>query len=145
MFERVTQYPVLGIRDAAYLRWRYADNPLYDTHAILVRDQGHLIGYALFTLADDMLNVKDVFWSGDDGLVETLVWSLLVQARKRNACSVSFAGLEGHPIFDTLTKFGFSMRSGSSQMFAYAPDASDAARFVFDRKNWLLAVGDRDV
>ena len=43
------------LRDAAYLNWRYVDNPRFDYHIFAVRAEGRLKGYAIFRKADHPL------------------------------------------------------------------------------------------
>jgi hypothetical protein len=146
LFERAAAVRrVVGVRDARYLRWRYTDNPLYRTHAVLAEDAGQLRGYALFSVEDDVLQVRDVLAAPNGSTERDLVARLIDHGRRQRLSSVSAVVLEGHPIVDTLNSFGFSRRTDSSQMFGYAREADSLRDILFDPGSWLVSVGDRDV
>jgi len=136
---------VVGVRDARYLRWRYAENPLYRTRAVLAEEAGRLQGYALFTIDRGVADVKDVLVAGNGPTERDLVARLIEHARGLGLTSVSAVVLEGHPIVDTLNSFGFSRRPDGSQMFGYARHEDPLRDVVSNPDSWLVSVGDRDV
>jgi GNAT superfamily N-acetyltransferase len=135
----------VGRRDATYLNWRYADNPLYRTHALLAESAGRLAGYLLFTVDDATAVVKDCFTADWAGVAGDLLAALVAHARRIGLTSVSTILLAGHPAEDALRLFGFRRREDTSQMYGYAPAGSPLAESVCNPAAWLLAVGDRDV
>jgi len=136
---------VVGVRDARYLHWRYAENPLYRTHAALAEENGQLRGYAVFSVEDDVLQVRDILAAPNGPTERDLVARLIEHGRRRRLTSISVVVLEGHPIVDTLNTFGFSRRIDSSQMFGYARETDCLRDVIFDPGAWLVSVGDRDV
>jgi len=136
---------VVGVRDARYLRWRYGENPLCPTQAVLAEEGGRLLGYALFTIEGDVAHLKDVLVADNGPAERDLVARLIEHARRLRLTSVSAVVLEGHPIVDTLNSFGFSRRPDGSQMFGYARREDPLRDVVSDPASWLLSVGDRDV
>jgi hypothetical protein len=143
--EAATVRRVIGARDAAYLNWRYADNPLYTTDAVLVENQGRLIGYALFTVDDDTVHLKDLFPVTDAGVVRDLLARLIRACRDRRMSSISTVMLEGHPAQRWLEEFGFARRAEGSFMFGYAPEDSDLRDVLLNPASWFATAGDRDV
>jgi len=135
---------VVGIRDARYLDWRWARNPLHPTHAVLAEDNGRLAGYALFTTDKSVVHVKDVFAASDEARAD-LAAELVRHARQLRADSVSAVVLQGHPAGETLQQFGFARREDTSQMFGYAAEGSSLSNVVLAQNSWLFSVGDRDV
>ncbi len=136
---------VIGVRDARYLRWRYTDNPLYRTHAVLAKSEGKLRGYALFTVKDRVAHVKDVLVAGNGNTQRDLVARLIKHARRLRLTSVSAVVLQGHPLVDTLNSFGFAQREDRSQMFGYTRPTDPLRDVVLSPDAWLVSMGDRDV
>ncbi|MGE0374272.1 MAG: GNAT family N-acetyltransferase [Planctomycetaceae bacterium] len=146
LFERyAAAAAVLGIRDAGYLNWRYTENPMYATHAVLAEDEGRLCGYLLFMRTDDQLLVKDVFPPCDPGVLRDLVSAVIREGFRQEMQSVSVTLLEGSPVLSVFEEFGFSLRPDRSRMFAYAPTECPFREDVLQAKSWFLTVGDRDV
>lgn len=136
---------VIGVRDARYLNWRYADNPLYRTHAIEAREGGRLRGYLLFIVQGDAASIKDVFPPNDETVARDLIAAMIREGRRLGLKSVSITTLEGNPFDARFAEFGFRRRLESSQMFAYARADSPWRDVVLDNDSWFLTVGDRDV
>lgn len=145
LFEQACHgHRLIGVRDAKYLDWRYHQNPLYDTHAVLAEIDGRLLGYALFVTEGTVVHVKDIF-AGDRAVELDLVARLIKHVREEGFHSISAGVLEGHPVVDTLLRFGFHQRPDNSHMVAYAPQQSPLADFIYSRNTWLISVGDRDL
>jgi hypothetical protein len=136
---------VIGVRDARYLTWRYACNPLYRTSAVVSEDNGRLLGYALFKVTDGVVSILDVFASPILPVERDLVNRLINHALELHLTSVTMVMLEGHPMEQVLADFGFMRRPDSSQMFGYAPQHSAWKNTVLARESWYASVGDRDV
>jgi len=136
---------VMGIRDSRYLNWRYAENPLYETHAITAAKGGKLCGYLLFVIQEGVMHIKDIFPPTDPRAAGDLVARTLDLARQRDLKSVSFSVLDGSWLLPTLKQFGFSKREDSSQMFGYARVDDPNHATILSSKCWFLTVGDRDV
>ena len=143
--ENATCARVVGVRDARYLNWRYAANPLYKTHAVEAWDDGRLRGYLLFIIQDRTAQIKDVFPPQDQAVVGDLVAAAIRQARKRGLQSASFTALDGNPLLAQLQRLGFRRRPDGSMMYAYAPEGSPLREVILEQRNWFLTVGDRDV
>lgn len=136
---------ILGVRDARYLNWRYADNPLYETSAILAEEGDQLRGYLLFTEKNGHMMVKDVFPPSSPAVLDDLICRVVQEGYRRLVGTVSVTALEGNPALPAFEKFGFSQRPDGSRMFAYAPAASRLAEFIAHAPSWYLTVGDRDI
>lgn len=140
-----SELSVVGVRDAAYLNWRYADNPLHETDALLANEDGELRGYLLFFVQDGVVHVKDAFPPHDMNVMQDLVVSLIRYGQKIGAASVSFALLESSSLLPILASHGFRQREDCSEMYVYAPEQYAGRNFVVDKDRWALTVGDRDV
>lgn len=136
---------IIGVRDGRYLRWRYAENPLYKTQAMLAFEAGRLAGYLLFTTEGETVHLKDLFAPTSGPIAADLVAGCITHARRARFTSLSAVLLEGHPAEVELARFGFRRRSETSQMFGYARERDPVRELVMARDQWLAAVGDRDV
>lgn len=139
------QNGVVGIRDSQYLNWRYRDNPLDSPQVILAEKSGHLAGYLVFVVQDEVGYLKDLFPMNDPQVARDLLSKATRIGRKLGLSSLSFTLLNSNPLLPALADFGFRERSGSSQMFGYAPPESSLASVVLDAASWWITVGDRDV
>lgn len=143
--ERGGELPVVGVRDARYLQWRYGEHPLYRTQAVLAVRDGKLHGFALFTQHDRVAILKDIFPPDDPQLVRDLVVGLVRRLRRTGAETLSFWALEGNPALPALIELGFLRRPEISRMFAYAPAASPLSESLLDHRGWHITHGDRDI
>ena len=67
------------VRDARYLHWRFVESPTDDYRFIAARRRGRLTGYLVFTIAGELLLVKD--WLGADArAVRTLFGAAIDEA-----------------------------------------------------------------
>lgn len=88
---------LLGVRDLAFVRWRFDESPLEDTRYMLLRERGsgQLLAWFATDSTDSTLHVRD-YWSTDSGVAlgARYVDALLGAARARGfgSISVSSAG-----------------------------------------------------
>jgi hypothetical protein len=135
----------VGVRDARYLRWRYAENPLEVPQVIVAEDGGQLCGYLVMCIDQNQGTIKDLFPMDRPDVARDLLALAVQQGRKQGLNSLSFTLLKSNPLISSLTQFGFRQRSGLSQMFGYAPESSELRTKILDADGWWLTVGDRDV
>lgn len=141
-----TEHPgIIGIRDATYLRWRYAANPLYQTHLLAAEDAGRLAGYALYVVEGDEVHIKDLFPMQQPSVVGALLHELSLRGYQHGWRSLSITLLESNPLCQVLTRVGFRLRAERSTMFGYCPSQHPWSPLVYDQHAWWLSVGDRDV
>lgn len=139
------QYKVSGVRSAEYLNWKYLENPLYEAQTHLIRMNGELIGYIIYSVDNEVAQVREVCYLDRDNADKYLLASFLSDLRGQAICSASFVLLDSNPFIDTLKYFGFKFRPDvSSSVIVYAPSSSKLAEIVLDGKNWFMTVGDRD-
>jgi len=143
--EAAPRQGIIGIRDATYLNWRYARNPLYCPHVLIAEKNSRLRGYLVFVIDEGMAHVKDIFPPGDRHTARDLIAALLKAARREHVQSVSVIALESHPLLAVFEEFGFQMRSEGSSMYAYARPNDPWGAQVGEKGDWSLTVGDRDV
>jgi hypothetical protein len=137
--------PIVGVRDARYLNWRYADNPLHESHAILAENQSRLEGFAIFMVKDRVAHLCDLCAGDSSGTQADLIAGLIDHCRTEGLQSISAVLLEGHTSIGLLEQFGFRRRSETTEMYGYAPEGSALAERLYDPRQWHVGVGDRDV
>lgn len=146
LFERhVHRRRVLGVRDAAYLTWRYGQNPQYATDSLLVEHGERLAGYLLFMEAEGRGMIKDVFPADAPDLVASLLQAAVRTGWSLGWRSLSIGLLEQSPLLPVLHACGFRLRSDRTQMFAFAPANAGWRDAVYSPACWFLNSGDRDV
>jgi hypothetical protein len=143
--DSVPGHAIVGVRDARYLTWRYADNPLHDTHALLAEADGRLQGFLLFMVEDGVAQVKDLFPPTRPAELGDLVAALVRHGRRTGLTGLSIGALEGSSLVGVLSRLGFRLRSETSPMFAYAPPDKPWTRLLTEKDNWFMTNGDRDV
>ncbi len=137
--------PVVGLRDKAYLKWRFGDSPGSQIFTLLLFGDGDLLGYAFCSWQDRTIHVHDFFSLLDDAVLNGLVAHLTEVAYSLKAQAVSVTILESHPVIHALERNGFLLRQERSKMMVHtSPDAKWRAPLM-DKHNWLITVGDRDV
>lgn len=136
---------VVGVRDARYLNWRYAENPLYRTLRIEAAQQGRLAGYLLYVMDGDSVQIKDVFPMHHPEVVGALAAALLRQGYSEGWRSIGFVALESNPLLPALQGVGFRRQRETSEMFTYCRGDRAWAGAIGDKGGWWLTVGDRDV
>ena len=77
----------IGVRDAAFLRWRFADHPSRSYRALTIRERrsGRLLGYFVCETVDDSLVVKDWLWAGTGRGLSRALLRLAVSGGKEGA------------------------------------------------------------
>lgn len=136
---------IVGVRDAAYLNWRYFELPGESIRVLAATSLGTLRGYAVMRYRVDAAEILDLFPYSDARVVTALLASCLSAAQKEHMRSVSASLLEENPVIPLLRRMGFRMRADHSRMFAYAAAGSPWASSARLRRAWYIWDGDRDI
>jgi hypothetical protein len=141
--------PVMGVRTAEFLRWRYTDCPLqkYETLALTegTGGSGRVLGYITWYPGDDgQFRVADWVSDGSEGATEDLLAGMIRRARRDGAASVSceLFGVEALP--GILERFGFVERECAATL-AVAAKPELAEGFVEKCRGWYFLRGDENV
>jgi hypothetical protein len=131
-------------RSAAYLNWRFCDNP-YSTFQMLTARRGsRLVGYAVLRRDGEHTTIVDLFGASAPAVARSLVAGILARERARDAATVSIHMVSTHPLYPVMRRLGFLPReSAPIVLFAPGPHggvAMDAA----GAQPWSLVEGDRD-
>jgi hypothetical protein len=135
---------IVGVRDRAYLLWRYARQPGWHGGVLRsMRDQ-RPTGYLIFTEETGLLQISDIV-AADDSAVVALITHAARIAGQRRRLSVSYAALEQGLWRSALTATGFRLREDKNAVYAYVPDRHVPSIDARDPMHWHLTAGDRDI
>jgi hypothetical protein len=129
-------------RSAAYLNWRYVNNPLERHEIVAARRRGRLVGYAVWTQAEHDAAIVDLFGAKDWKMLRFLVAQIAALAEDRGAETLSVSVSEAHPLRSLFSEMGFRVRDSFPVIIIAAQ--------TFERKidpmltGWYLMQGDRD-
>lgn len=134
-------YGICLKRSAAYLNWRYRDNPTAAFEIVTARRQGRLVGYAVFTRDGAGATLVDLFGSQERRILAVLVRAASAVARQRGGASLSVSLPDSHPWVGLFRRLGFARREATPFMLSAATGSSvDTA---IDSELFLMS-GDRD-
>lgn len=128
-------------RSAAYLNWRYLDNPTASHEVVIARRQGRLMGYAVFTCDGTGATLVDLFGSQERRVLAGLVRAASAVARHRGGASLSVSLPDSHPWVGLFRRLGFARREASPFVLRTTPGSR--VDTVID-SGLLLMSGDRD-
>ncbi len=128
-------------RSAAYLNWRYRENPTASFETVTARRQGRLAGYAVFTRDGAGATLVDLFGSQDHRVLSALVRAVSGVVRRSGGASLNVLLLDSHPWVALFRRLGFVRRETSPFVLSAASGspvdtASDSGLFLMS--------GDRD-
>jgi hypothetical protein len=136
------QYGACVQRSAAYLNWRYLNNPLIQYEILTARTRDMLIAYTVFTQIGEDGLIVDLFGLDDPTILRCIVNHVTVTLWRRGVSAINVALLESHPWVKALKSLGFRERE-SLPIVIYGPDSAiqlDTATQL----QWFLMQGDRD-
>jgi hypothetical protein len=136
---------VAGVRDAAYLNWRYRRNPVWRHEILAARRAGSLAGYAVLRpTAPSIVALLDLC-AEDAAVARALLASAADWAAKTDAAVLHVEALAEGPAARLVQTLGFVRREAQPGPMVCRPSASPLAATLDAAANWLLLGGDRDV
>ena len=140
-----TAYPIVGRRDAAWLRWRCLASPdALGRIAALLEADGTLRGYAIVRVVGEVAHVRDVF--GMPEHLDPLLALLSATLRDAGVASVSLRYLGSPSVVQLLRAHGFRRRDASRHVFVTPGEAltGSARERAADPESWHLTDYDED-
>jgi len=136
------EYGICLERSAAYLNWRYVDNPLARHEIVSAQRDGHLVGYIVWTQTAEDGAIVDLFGQKDRNMMRRLIAQIISLARERGVQTLSVSMNEGHPWLSLFSEMGFRRR----ESFPVVVIPSKSFKEEIDSKltGWYLMHGDRD-
>jgi hypothetical protein len=139
------QAPIVGERNAAFLRWRYAECPIrkYVTLALETANREQLLGYAVCYVVDDQVLITDLLTDGSDAAIDDLLTGVLSWSRRNGASSTAFHSMSS--IMDSrLQRLRFVERPQENAQPVIARTTVDGGLSEEQLRNWYLTTGDED-
>ena len=149
-------YPIMTVRDAAYLNWRYMDAPQMDYEAFCLErpGSGQILGYMVlgsYKIDYRRGQIYDIVTSKGDGMdgVFALLRHGLDHFRRKGAATVECWMLPHCHVYPALRRLGFLRREQEGRNVILETIRGDAPTplegLLIDRKNWFLSKGDSDI
>ena len=137
--------PVVGVRDAAYLNWRYLRNPVWKHEILCARADGRLVGYAVLRRTNtDTVSLVDL--QGEHTRVCRMLLSAAARwAAAQDAAALHVEVLAGSEAARMIKALGFIRRESDDGPVAFWPPDCPLAAELEAAQNWWLIGGDRDV
>ncbi len=125
-------------RSAAYLNWRFFDNPFQKFTMVVARDHGRLIGYGLLGQSPTDALVVDLFCNLDRTVFKALLWHMGDIARRSGKASLRTSFLLGSEMSELYKDNGFWFRDDLPLLVGNFGEDS------YLHSDWYLTEGDRD-
>ena len=147
LFNRVTKnYPVIAVRDAQFLSWRFLQNPMHREFRIFrLVAENRLCGYAVVDFVGDGARILDFLVENAEKDLSPLLTGVIRWLRANRFCSMSVRATDDNPILQLFRKLGpNSLDTINSGIAIHAP-ADGPDRLVLEGRNWFMTQADRDV
>jgi len=135
---------VCGVRNSAYLNWRYGANPLREFWVLSLLKDKALCGYCVYTAHEKRLAVYDLFCENIFELEQRILKALLLVARFQGAQAIEVSLLETNPWIPIVSTEGFRERPPVSEVFVFTIKGGEFTGLVDKKENWYMTMGDRD-
>lgn len=135
---------LVGLRDSAYLRWRYLEQPEWRGRVFVAERSGAPAGFLVCSARDNVMFIEDLL-SLDDETTSGLVGAAADAAASAGCISVSFTCLQSGAMLPTMQGLGFHERPEEYAVYAYVPERHAGAISAVKPDDWYVTTGDRDV
>jgi len=137
---------IRGVRDSAYLNWRYLRHTMWRHTVLCARTNGLLVGYAVLRHGEaPVVSLMDLQPHNDEGICRSLVNDALQWARDRGASSLEVEVVHGSASAGMVQALHFVRRETHVGPVAFVPPLSPHAAQLAAPNNWWLMGGDRDI
>lgn len=137
--------PVVGVRDATYLNWRYLKHTMWRHEVLCARRHGALVGYAVLRARKGVVTLLDFYADADGGVRQRLAAETVQWARRRDARAVYVEVLAGSAAARMVDAVGFDRGEEGVGPIPFFPAGSPYAATLGIADNWWLIGGDRDI
>ncbi len=141
--EASVDHSLVGVRDAAYLRWRFARRPEGRVEfAILVNRRTEAVAaYAAVSRVETSVQIRDIF--AHRGTFEPLLWLLTAALARQEMETMSLRLYGAPPLVTALQSLGFRERAERGVVVGQATGAVlNAAPEIVDADRWYLTDAD---
>lgn len=131
----------IGIRDSAFLNWRFTEQPGHQYRTFIVRSKGSLIMYFVCEVSGETLSIKDCLNIGSEADFKQGLLLLSLEARGMNIKAVEVQASFTKPHIRALRRAQFALRS-SRPFFAVI---RESLKEQATKMHWYITPADEDV
>jgi hypothetical protein len=147
LFKRAAKnHPVIAVRDAQFLSWRFLQNPMHREFRIFrLEAESRLRGYAVTDFVGDGARMLDFLVEDEAKDLSALLAGMVRWLRANRFCGVSVRTTDENPILRFFRAMGpTSLDTINSGIAIHTPvDSPD--HLVLEGRNWFMTQADRDV
>lgn len=138
---------VLGVRSAAYLRWRYERHPVNRYEIFTLTRADDLCGYVCYRMSEGTCFIDDIFADTAGEVPNELLRRFLAHLRDQQIADTVTVNVNRSYLNIPWRGFGFSRRADFQRVLV-APAGADSAWIrasVSNAATWHIGAGDKDV
>jgi len=138
-------FPIMSVRTAAFLRWRFLRRPdgaPVRFYNLVAREGGEVAAYAVVERDGSFARLRDLF-GRDREAIALLLDMLLPRLRADGAEAAWFVWLGPKWLDELLTRRGFRARESRSVVIDWGPSAASSEELL-EKTQWYLTEADED-
>ncbi len=136
---------IIGERSSAFLNWRFAECPYRDYLAFTLSDNSNVVGYIVYQITDNSVNIADIFAINKDQMLDNLLAEFLLYLREKKITIVSMVYFGDNHLIKKLQEFKFFNRSESRRFMIHRGDKESVPKVLGDGNQWYFVEGDNDI
>lgn len=141
-------YNYMVCKDYQYLRWRYAECPLFNYTVLVCEKNDDLLGYTIFSIQQEDLKRAFVLElmaieENQPKILEALLHQVIRNCLKNKVDTVASWFLEHNPAKLIHCRSGFSLKETGHNLIV-RPNAEDSSTDLTEPKSWDITMGDSD-
>ena len=149
-WEQISEdYPVLIVRDSAYLNWRYCEYPFNRFHSFCLTRNNKILGFAVFYMGIDENELK--FTSilelltpkNSYNIFEHILHEIIIRSIQGD-CDCIITITSDKSIQKILQKYGFRIKEIDFSPYTYHNNGSYPEELLSKSENWHISLGDGD-
>jgi len=140
------QHPIMGVRNRAYLTWRYLRAP-HNRHqivAMIPAQSSEMVGYIVYQVRERSARIVDFLTLGEKEDAKALLAGFVDFQRKEGMQAVSLWHVGGEELEEVLQEVGFFFRENKEKVLIFIPPGSSFRAVLAKKENWYLLPGDND-
>lgn len=149
LWERSPKAPIMAVKDAEYLNWRYFKCPHLRYHAYALETGGRLLGFVVFHVSEKAGIrygiIDDMLCESIDSFEQEALVVLAIRRMAAEAAHAIVCWLPGHhPLNTALQRKGFLARPTPNYLIVRRESEGIPEGFLEDEGNWCYMIGDSD-
>jgi glycosyltransferase involved in cell wall biosynthesis/GNAT superfamily N-acetyltransferase len=134
---------VIGVRDGAFVAWRYLANPMCRQDVVAIEDRGRLLGWAVLELSQRGALIVDNVFPADPDDASLVLRRLLAFVLELRAPTIAVFTHDGSVANEVFTRNGFLRGRSPSDFQVMCGDEALLDRVILPSK-WFMRAGDLD-